>query len=111
MYDCPIQIYQDLQTQFVQHTEEMVVEAVQKCNVNVDEEELIRALKYDREQYEKGFKDGVNYILDKVKSEIENHCGLIKENHCRYCYCCNSVMGVREILEILDKHKSESEKR
>ena len=48
-------------------------------------------------------------VLDKVRAEIENHCGLIKENHCKYCSYCNSVMGVREILEIIDKYKNESE--
>ena len=48
-------------------------------------------------------------VLYKIRAEIENHCGLTKENHCRYCSYCNSVMGVREILEIIDKYKSESE--
>ena len=44
-------------------------------------------------------------VLDKIKAEIESHCGLIKENHCRYCSYCYNVMGVREILEIIDKYK------
>jgi hypothetical protein len=48
-------------------------------------------------------------ILDKVRAEIEEHCGLAKENHCRYCSYCNNLMGVREILEIIDKHKAETE--
>ena len=49
-------------------------------------------------------------ILDKIRADIEIHCGLIKENHCRFCSYCNCVMGVREILEIIDKYKGESEK-
>ena len=48
-------------------------------------------------------------VLVKIRAEIENHCGLIKEDHCKYCGYCNSVMGVREILEIIDKYKAESE--
>ena len=48
-------------------------------------------------------------VLDKIRAEIENHCGLAKENHCKYCYYCNSVIGVREILAIIDKYKTESE--
>ena len=48
-------------------------------------------------------------IIDKIRAEIENHCGLVKENHCKYCSYCNSVMGVREILEIINKYKAESE--
>lgn len=47
-------------------------------------------------------------ILDKIRTEIENHCGLVKEDHCKYCSYCNSVMGVREILEIIDKYMAES---
>lgn len=58
-------------------------------------------LKKKIERYEKAF--------DEIRAEIDNHCGLIKENHCKYCSYCNSVMGVREILEILDKCKAEQE--
>lgn len=54
--------------------------------------------------YELGKEDKIK-VLDKIRAEIESHCGLIKENHCRYCSYCNSVMGVREILEIIDKYK------
>lgn len=75
-------------------------------------------LKFDKkfidEAVQKAVKDiKQNYIpkdvLDKIRAEIENHCGLVKENHCRYCSYCNSVMGVREILKIIDKYKTESE--
>ena len=48
-------------------------------------------------------------ILDKIRVKIENHCGLAKEDHCKYCSYCNSLMGVREILGIIDKYKAESE--
>jgi len=58
--------------------------------------------------YLDGYNKGLE-VLDKIRAEIENHCGLIKENHCRYCSYCNSVIGVREILEIMDKYKAESE--
>ena len=54
-------------------------------------------------------KKEVNDVLDKLKSEIENHCGLVKENHCKYCSYCNSVMEVRDILAIINKYKAESE--
>ena len=55
--------------------------------------------------------DGEHYVLeqqstlDKIRAEIESHCGLLKENHCKYCSYCNSVMGVREILEVIDKYR------
>lgn len=53
-------------------------------------------------------EDKVN-LLEKIRSEFENHCGLAKENHCKYCSYCNSLMGVKEILETIDKYKEESE--
>jgi hypothetical protein len=48
-------------------------------------------------------------VIDEIRAKIENHCGLAKENHCRYCYYCNNVMGVREILKIIDKYKESEE--
>jgi len=43
--------------------------------------------------------------FNKMREEIEGHCALAKENHCKYCYRCTNVMGVREILETIDKYK------
>lgn len=48
-------------------------------------------------------------VLDKLRAEIENHCGFAKENHCEYCYSCPNLMGVKEILEVIDKYRTESE--
>ena len=33
---------------------------IQKVGINVDRNELIMALQYDRNQYEKGYEDGIN---------------------------------------------------
>lgn len=41
--------------------EDGVYKAVQGYGVNVDKEELIRALQYDRGQYEKGYADGLRH--------------------------------------------------
>ena len=38
---------------------EALVKATRNVHIEVNEEELIRALKYDRDQYEKGYADGV----------------------------------------------------
>jgi len=54
MYKSPIEIiYSGLQTQL----EGEVMRAVQSVDVNVDKDELIKALAYDRQQYEKGYAD------------------------------------------------------
>ena len=50
-------------------------------------------------------------VLGSVRAVIENHCGIAKENHCKYCSYCNSVMGVREILEVIDKYKTGTENK
>lgn len=56
MYQSPIDvIVGKMQTKF----ENGVLEAVQKQGIFVDKEELIKALQYDREQYEKGYADGL----------------------------------------------------
>jgi hypothetical protein len=55
MYRTPIEIiYGQMQTQL----EGDILKAVQSYGINVDKEELLRALQYDRNQYEKGYMDG-----------------------------------------------------
>lgn len=56
MYKSPIEVITEEMKLFYDGD---VVRAVQKYDINVDKEELLKALKYDREQYEKGFKCGV----------------------------------------------------
>lgn len=71
MYKSPIELLCDeIQTQFEQEEEKMVTKAVRNVGVNVDKEELIKALQYDREQYAKGYEDGKNDVLEKIKAEI-----------------------------------------
>lgn len=55
MYESPIDvIHCEMQMQL----EGEIFKAVQKVGVHVDKEELIKALAYDRNQYEKGYADG-----------------------------------------------------
>lgn len=65
-----------------------VIKAVQRVGIDVDKDELIKALNYDRKQYEKGLLEG----YAKAKSEI------IRCKNCRHsidyyhdgdCYCSN----------------------
>ena len=71
MYESPINlVVQDIETQMVQQEEQIILEAIRKCDVVVDKDELIKAINYDRNQYSKGYKDGVNDVLDKVRAEI-----------------------------------------
>ena len=63
MYKSPVElIYGQLQTQI----EGDVMRAIQQVGVNVDKDELIRALQYDRGQYNKGYADGRNDALEDL---------------------------------------------
>ena len=56
MYQSPIEIItKQMRTQF----EDNVFKAIQDYGILVDKEELIKALQYDRDQYEKGYADGM----------------------------------------------------
>lgn len=77
----------------------MVWDAVMKCGVNVDKEELIRALRYDRGQYEKGYQDGrrdqdaeIIRCQECVNKECMGRggqivCGITGEQHAPDWYC------------------------
>ena len=66
MYRSPLEIiYKD-----VQHTlEEEILYAIQQVDIKVNKEELIKALEYDRKQYEKGYEDGMQMAKELKKGE------------------------------------------
>ena len=78
-YESPIMfITEQMTTELQKQTENNLYNIIQKYNISVDREELIKALKYDREQYELGFKDGLREadkwikVEDKMPNEGEN---------------------------------------
>ena len=56
MYDPPVKITFD-EAKFFSIDNE-IFQCIQNANVDVDRDELLRALKYDRDQYNKGYVDG-----------------------------------------------------
>lgn len=62
MYDSPIdKFYGEMKSQIVQNEDEyLMVQVSQTIGYNIDKDELIKALNYDRKQYEKGYEDGLN---------------------------------------------------
>lgn len=63
MYESPINIIQgEMQMQL----EGEVYKAIQKVGVDVDKEELLKALQYDREQYKKGYNDAIEEFINWV---------------------------------------------
>lgn len=75
MYESPIEI---IKGAFTTECENGIMTAVQKYGVNVDKEELIKALNYDRRQYDKGFEDGRKSALiinlnDRIKVKLTDY--------------------------------------
>lgn len=60
MYEGPIELFsvEDYSKQIDEQIEKAVYEVVMNVGINVNREELIKALEYDRNQYEKGYADG-----------------------------------------------------
>ena len=70
MYISPIDIiYGQLETQM----EGDILRAVQSYGINVDKDELIRALQYDREQYYKGYADAAPRWIPVTERLPEEH--------------------------------------
>lgn len=76
MYKSPITI---IQQQMETQLEGDVLKVVQRHGIDVDKDELIKALKYDRDQYNEGFNEGyrkgIEDFIDKIRepiNELEN---------------------------------------
>ena len=104
-------IYGELQTQMAQEEENAVMKAVRQIGVNVDKGELIKALQYDRNQYAKGYEDGKNEVLDKIRAEIEHVIDNTYDStdHDKSLYNGAYKDGLYDALDIIDKYKAESE--
>lgn len=61
-YESPIQL---MVQQIEMQKDEQMMKAIQKVGINVDKEELAKALTYDRNQYDKGYKQGWNNAIDE----------------------------------------------
>lgn len=60
MYESPIsEMVNDICLKMQDFHDAKVVEAVQNVGINVNKDELISALSYDRKQYDKGYADGI----------------------------------------------------
>ncbi len=77
-YESPVKI---VTGQMRIEQENNIYRAIQEYGVDVDKDELVKALQYDRNQYEKGYVNGYNRRASEVAleviAEIEN---LLDEN-------------------------------
>ena len=47
-----------------------IIQAIQKIGIDINKEELIKALNYDRNQYETGYKDGYMKAKEDLKTAL-----------------------------------------
>lgn len=70
MYKSPIElIVKDTYQKILEQREENIFKAIFETGVKVDKEELLKALKYDREQYNKGYIDGLKEFAERLKAK------------------------------------------
>lgn len=59
MYDSPLNlVYEDLGMRMSQEIDGMVITALKKCSVDIDEKKLISALEQDKARYEEAYEKG-----------------------------------------------------
>ena len=110
-WESPItKIYGEIENQITKQEEENYTFAIkQAIGYSVNKEELIKALQYDREQYYKGYRDGVKETfkaeLENIKAEIAN---IPNDETTKpigiYDYCLGAEHEREIILQIIDKH-------
>ena len=63
-WESPVTLYsQNIASEIVEKANEAIWQEVMKVCVDVDKEELVKALAYDRGQYEKGYNDAKAEII------------------------------------------------
>ena len=71
MYESPIELTTNkIMSNISKQLDNDILQAVMETSIKVDKDELIRALQYDRNQYEKGYEDGYKEGMNAMKSQI-----------------------------------------
>lgn len=70
-YESPITLLEQVSKELNESIEEQVYTTIQDIGVAIDKEELIKALNYDRNQYEEGYKKGYMKAKEELKKQIE----------------------------------------
>ena len=75
MYIPPILLSErQIESDIIKQTDDEIVYEVQhQLMIDIDKDELIKALRYDRDSYDKGVKDGKMRILDILKDRVTTY--------------------------------------
>ena len=73
MYKSPIELIEldSVVESIKDETDNQIYQAIRRVGIDVDKEELIKALKYDRGQYDKGYADGYKEAISEFNAKIE----------------------------------------
>ena len=109
-YESPIKLFHRLSSDwFIEHlrdeTDNLICRAVANADVQVDKAELMKALEYDRGQYEKGYADGLVAGREKwMQKWIRLHRTLFRlmtENPETFTY--NTIQFILDCMDRIDK--------
>lgn len=92
-YESPITRIQNqlLEGMVKKEEDQFMLEVRQTIGYNIDKAELIKALNYDREQYERGYQDGKTAGYRQAESEKGKGCWLINsDGYYPYCSICKN---------------------
>lgn len=67
MYESPINL---IQKELRIAHDNGILKAISEVGIDVDKDELIKALRYDREQYQKGYEDGFKEAYKNIITRI-----------------------------------------
>lgn len=82
MYKSPIEIFQ---AGIEYQLENDIMNMIQKYGITVDKDELLRALRYDRDQYYKGFSDGwIRGLENLVRCKDCKHYCPLNNGYCTH---------------------------
>lgn len=100
MYESPVNVvYNQMRTEVDNH----IFKAIVNVGVDVNKEELIKALQYDRGQYDKGYKDGYEDGQAEFARKLVNMIGAIKLYDFNYG-------TITKLIDTLVKEMSEVQK-
>lgn len=120
MYKLPIEIIhgmkfddsieREIATALAKSTDEYIYQSICNVGVNVDKDELIKALQYDRQQYKKGYADAVEKVATILAEMLDTPCNFSPTDEwlpyvCDYKYSCDCEY--KECWKQLFKHWDE----
>lgn len=109
-WESPISIIEEIGREMAEAYDAYIVGEVRKVVPHIDKEELVKALEYDRGQYEKGYADGRadatrhgHWIKDRLVSTSGGTYGVYRCSKCEwygqdigysfnYCPHCGAIM-------------------